>query len=192
MDCLKKGKVIIFSAPSGAGKTTIVKRILSGISNLEFSVSATSRAPREGEVSGKDYYFLDADDFRKKISEGAFLEWEEVYANSFYGTLKSEPQRIWDGGKHVIFDVDVMGGINIKKIFGSLALSLFIMPPSIEVLKERLTNRGTESPQSLQKRLDKAALEMSYAKQFDRIIVNDNLETAVEEAFSLVNGFIAS
>lgn len=192
MDCLKKGKVIIFSAPSGAGKTTIVKRILSGISNLEFSVSATSRAPREGEVSGKDYYFLDADDFRKKISEGAFLEWEEVYANSFYGTLKSEPQRIWDGGKHVIFDVDVMGGINIKKIFGPLALSLFIMPPSIEVLKERLTNRGTESPQSLQKRLDKAALEMSYAKQFDRIIVNDNLETAVEEAFSLVNGFIAS
>ncbi len=192
MDRLKNGKVVIFSAPSGAGKTTIVKRILSGIRNLEFSVSATSRMPREGEVNGKDYYFLDADDFRKRISEGAFLEWEEVYANSFYGTLKSEPQRIWDGGKHVIFDVDVMGGINIKKIFGPQALSLFIMPPSIEVLKERLTNRGTESPQSLQKRLDKASLEMSYAKQFDRIIVNDNLETAVEEAFSLVRGFIAS
>jgi len=186
------GKVIIFSAPSGAGKTTIVKRVLADISNLEFSVSATSRLPREGEVNGKDYYFLDADDFREKISDGAFLEWEEVYANSFYGTLKSEPQRIWEKGKHVIFDVDVMGGINIKKIFGQQALSLFIMPPSIEVLKERLIKRGTENPQSLQKRIDKASLEMSYAKQFDRIIVNDNLETAVEEAFSLVSDFVAS
>lgn len=183
-------KVIIFSAPSGAGKTTIVKSILAEFPSLEFSVSATSRTPREGETHGKDYYFLSADNFREKIQNLEFLEWEEVYANSFYGTLKSEPERIWEKGNQVIFDVDVMGGINIKKLFTQKALSIFVMPPSLEILEQRLINRGTETPESLKKRLDKAAHEMSFANEFDKIVINDHLETAIAETIALIKEFL--
>lgn len=183
-------KVIIFSAPSGAGKTTIVKSILAEFPSLEFSVSATSRSPREGETHGKDYYFLSADNFREKIQNQEFLEWEEVYANSFYGTLKSEPERIWKKGNQVIFDVDVMGGINIKKLFTQKALSIFVMPPSLEILEQRLINRGTETPESLKKRLDKAAHEMSFANEFDKIVINDHLETAIAETIALIKEFL--
>lgn len=183
-------KVIIFSAPSGAGKTTIVKSILAEFPSLEFSVSATSRTPREGETHGKDYYFLSADNFREKIQNQEFLEWEEVYANSFYGTLKSEPERIWKKGNQVIFDVDVMGGINIKKLFTQKALSIFVMPPSLEILEQRLINRGTETPESLKKRLDKAAHEMSFANEFDKIVINDHLETAIAETIALIKEFL--
>jgi len=184
------GKVIIFSAPSGAGKTTIVKSILAAFPILEFSVSATSRPPREGEIHGKDYYFLSADIFREKIQNQEFLEWEEVYANSFYGTLKSEPTRIWEKGNQVIFDVDVIGGINIKKLFAQNALSIFVMPPSLEVLEQRLINRGTETPQSLKKRIDKAAHEMSFAAKFDKIVINDQLQAAVNETIAMIKEFL--
>lgn len=185
-----KGKLIIVCAPSGSGKTTIVKSVLPGIPSLEFSVSACSRSPREGEVHGKDYYFLSEEEFRKKIDEGAFLEWEEVYPGSFYGTLKSEVQRIWNEGKHVIFDVDVFGGINIKKQYPDNSLALFIMPPSVEELRARLTGRGTETPESLEKRISKAEYEMGFASGFDATVVNDDLEMAIALTREIMNSFL--
>jgi len=187
---MKRGKLFIFSAPSGAGKTTIVKQLLQLNPNLEFSISATSRAIREGEIEKKDYYFISADQFRKKIKNNEFLEWEEVYENQYYGTLKSELERIWEKGHHVIFDVDVVGGLNIKNAYPENALSVFVMPPSIEALKERLTNRCTENEASLKKRLEKADYELSFADKFDVILVNDELKAAVSEANKIVNNFI--
>lgn len=185
-----EGKLFIFSAPSGAGKTSIVRALLAQMPQLEFSVSATSRPMRAGETDGVDYYFLSADTFREKIENNEFLEWEEVYNGSFYGTLFSEVQRIWDKGHHVVFDVDVAGGINIKKKFGEKALSVFVMPPSVEELETRLVNRKTETPESLQKRLSKARFELSFAGEFDRLVVNDQLPLAIEEARKLVEDFL--
>lgn len=188
---MAEGKLIIFSAPSGAGKTTIVKQLLAAFPQLEFSVSATSRAMREGEINGKDYYFIPADDFRKKIAENEFLEWEEVYQNQYYGTLKSELQRIWDKGHHVIFDVDVVGGLNIKNAYPEKSMAVFVMPPSFEILKERLTNRSTENEESLKKRLEKAKWELSFADKFDVVLVNDKLEECVGRAVELVEEFLS-
>jgi guanylate kinase len=184
------GKLLIFSAPSGSGKTTIVRKLLSKLTNLEFSVSACSRAMRNGEVNGHDYYFLSPDEFRVRIDNNEFVEWEEVYPGSYYGTLKSELERIWAKGNHVVFDVDVKGGLNLKKIFGERALSIFVMPPSIESLRLRLELRGTETPESLAKREGKAMEEMGYANGFDKIIVNDKLDDAILEAESTVKNFI--
>jgi len=184
------GKSIIFSAPSGSGKTTIVKELLTKGLPLEFSISACSRPMRQGEVHGRDYYFLSVEDFKQKINEGAFLEWEEVYAGSYYGTLKSELERIWLKGKHVMFDVDVLGGVNIKKIFGDKALALFVRPPSIDELERRLVNRSTETPETLKKRLDRAKMELGYEKEFDICIVNDALEKAVLDAEKAIQQFI--
>lgn len=184
------GKLIIFSAPSGSGKTTIVHRILESRSDLEFSVSACSRTIRANEKDGVDYYFMSADEFRKKIQNNEFLEWEEVYENSFYGTLKSEVERIWNKGKHVIFDVDVKGGLNIKNYGKKNALAIFVMPPSLEELETRLKKRSTETPESLKKRLDKAAYEMTFADKFDIVIINDDLEKAVDKAKKATGNFI--
>jgi guanylate kinase len=183
-------KLIIFSAPSGAGKTTIVKQIIESGFPLEFSISACSREKRQGEVDGKDYYFLSVDEFRKKIAQGDFLEWEEVYPGSYYGTLKSEIERIWDMGKHVIFDVDVIGGLNIKYAYPDQALTVFVQPPTIDELKNRLVNRCTESEENIQKRIAKAAYELSFASKFDLVIVNDDLQKAIEEAKKLVDDFL--
>jgi guanylate kinase len=185
-----QGKLLILSAPSGSGKTTIVKHLLGTFSTLEFSISACSRAKRNGETDGKDYYFLSVDEFKRRIANDDFVEWEEVYPDSFYGTLKSEMERIWAKNHVVIFDVDVQGGINLKKRFSDSALSIFVMPPSIDALKERLETRGTETLESLNKRVDKAALEMTFSKQFDRILINDNLEKSYHEAENLVRTFI--
>ena len=184
------GKVIIVSAPSGAGKTSIVKHVLQFLPELSFSTSATTRAKRDGEVNGKDYHFLSVDDFKKGIERDQFLEWEEVYANQFYGTLKSEIQRIWDEGKTVIFDVDVKGGLNIKKYFGDDALAIFIEPPTVEELENRLRNRGTETPESLRKRMEKAEYELTFAPQFDKVILNDNLDVARAEMLQTIRQFL--
>ena len=184
------GKVIIFSAPSGAGKSTIIGRLLRDFPQLDLSISATSRAPRGKEVHGCEYYFLDHDDFLKRAGNGEFVEWEEVYAGTCYGTLRSELERIWSKGHVIVFDVDVKGGVNLKKIFGKQALSVFIMPPSVEVLHQRLVDRGTDSPEMIAKRVAKATEELTYANQFDCIVVNDCLATAVEEAKKAVAGFI--
>ena len=183
-------KVVIFSAPSGAGKTTLVRHLLEQGLPLEFSISACSRAPRANEQDGKDYHFLSPTNFKEKIAENAFLEWEEVYKDMFYGTLKSEVERIWANGKQVIFDVDVIGGINIKKHFSVQALSIFVAPPSIEELKNRLEGRGTETAESLQKRLVKAADEMAQQDAFDIVIVNDDLDTARQEVTKKVTDFL--
>jgi len=188
----KEGKLIIFSAPSGAGKTTLVKHLISLELNLKFSVSAASRAKRENEVHGKDYYFISAEEFRTKITNDEFLEWEEVYEDHYYGTLKSEVLRIWKEGKHVIFDVDVVGGMNIKKYYTEKALAVFVQPPTPEDLEIRLRGRSTESEEDLQKRLDKALQELSFADKFDVVLVNDNLEEAKTEAVKLVAEFINS
>ena len=185
------GKLIIFSAPSGAGKTTLVKKILESRNDMEFSISVCSRNMRPNEKHGVDYYFISAEEFRKKIQNDEFLEWEEVYENNFYGTLKSELQRIWNKEKNVIFDVDVVGGLNIKKYGKENALAIFVMPPSIEELENRLKNRSTETPETLKKRLDKATYEMSFANQFDLIIVNDVLEDAVNKAKTAIDNFIS-
>ena len=185
-----KGKLIIISAPSGSGKTTIVKEILASGLNIEFSVSAASRQPRMNEVNGRDYYFLSVDEFKEKIENDAFLEWEEVYPGSFYGTLKSELQRIWDKGNHVIFDVDVKGGINIKKYSPENALAIFIKAPSIEELEKRLRNRLTDNEETILKRVAKAEYELSFAPKFDKIVVNDNLEKAVKETYETIGAFI--
>ena len=185
-----KGKAIIFSAPSGSGKTTIVRHLLNKGLNLEFSVSACSRNPRKDEVHGKDYYFLSVEDFRKGIEKGDFIEWEEVYKDHFYGTLTSELERIWKAEKHVIFDVDVVGGKNLKTIFKEKALAVFVQPPSIEVLGQRLRDRSTDSEEKIIDRLAKASEEMEYAGQFDVIIVNDILEDALAMAENVVSEFL--
>lgn len=187
-----QGKLLIFSAPSGSGKTTIVKHLLNTFTNIEFSISACSRTKRNGEIDGKDYYFLSVEEFKQRIANEEFVEWEEVYSGSYYGTLKSEIQRIWAKNNIVIFDVDVKGGVNLKKIFGENALSVFVMPPSIETLKQRLERRCTETPESLRKRVAKAAEEMTYCNQFDKILINDKLEESVSEAENLVRTFINS
>lgn len=185
------GKAVIISAPSGAGKTTIVKHLL-GIKEMKlaFSISACTRPAREGEKDGRDYYFLEVGSFKSMIDEGAFVEWEEVYKNSYYGTLKSEVERIWKTDHHVLFDVDVMGGINLKSKFGENALSIFVMPPSIEVLKHRLEARGTESDEKIRNRINKAVLEIKYARKFDVTLVNDDLPTTLREAEQLITGFL--
>ncbi len=185
-----QGKMVIFCAPSGSGKTTIVRRLLAKGMPLEFSVSATSRKPREGERHGKDYYFLSVADFKKAVQEGRFLEWEEVYPDQYYGTFRSEVERIWKEGQHIIFDVDVIGGLNIKKAYGDKALAVFITPPSVEVLGQRLRARGTDDEASLKKRLQKAEYELSFAPQFDLRVVNDALEEAVETVFREVDTFL--
>ncbi len=186
----KEGKMVIFSAPSGAGKTTIVKRLLKHYPDLEFSISACTRRKRMKEVDGKDYYFLTVNDFKEKIRNNDFIEWEEVYPDHFYGTLKSEVYRIWEKGKHVIFDVDVVGGLNIKKQFGTQALSLFVKPPSIEELNKRLINRSADSKENILKRVAKAEQEMTYAKQFDIVIINENLDIATGEVITVVSRFL--
>ena len=186
------GKLVVFSAPSGSGKTTLVHHLLDAGLPLEFSISAASRSIRGKEVHGKDYYFHSVDEFKKKIKNNDFVEWEEVYQDHFYGTLKSELQRIWDKGKHIIFDVDVVGGLNIKKQFGDKALAVFVQPPSIEELESRLRGRGTEDEESLKKRLDKAAYEMTFADQFDVVIVNNDLDTAKKQIFDVVSDFLNS
>lgn len=185
------GKAIIFSAPSGAGKTTLVRHIV-GIEsfNLSFSVSATSRAKRGHEEDGVDYHFISAADFLDKARAGEFLEWEEVYKDQYYGTLKSEIENIWAKGRNVIFDVDVLGGLNLKKIFGDKALAIFVQPPSIEVLRFRLRNRSTETPEKIAMRIEKAQKELSYADKFDVIIVNDELELAMKQAEEKVKQFL--
>jgi len=183
-------KLIVISAPSGAGKTSIVHQLLKDMLELSFSVSASSREMRENEVHGKDYFFLGVEGFHQKIEQNAFLEWEEVYENQYYGTLKSEIERIWNEGKAVIFDVDVVGGLNIKKQYPKECLSIFIMPPSLEVLAERLISRGSESDESVKKRLDNAEEEISKNKEFDIIILNDDFETACEEAKEVIKNFI--
>jgi guanylate kinase len=184
-------KAIIVSAPSGAGKTTIVRHLLSVIPSLEFSVSACSRAMREEETNGRDYYFISVDEFRKKIENDEFVEWEEVYPGNYYGTLKSELQRIWEKGSYPIFDADVIGGLNLKNYFGEKALAICIKPPSISALKIRLQKRGTETEESFLKRLGKAEKELTFADHFDRIIVNDELEIACADAFRIVKDFLA-
>lgn len=186
------GKLIVISAPSGAGKTSIVHHLLKNRNDLSFSVSACSREKRANEIDGKDYYFLGVEGFKQKIKEAAFLEWEQVYENQYYGTLKSEIERIWSEGKTVIFDVDVVGGLNIKKQYPKKCLSLFIMPPSLEVLAERLIGRGSESDESLQKRLDKAEEEIAQNQQFDRVILNDDFEIVCEETQQVITNFIKS
>ena len=185
-----KGKLLIFSAPSGAGKTTIVKHLLQKNFGLNFSVSATSRKPRIGETHGKDYFFLSEKEFREKIESDEFLEWEEVYKGAFYGTLKSEVECIRNSGKNVIFDVDVVGGLNIKNHYGNEALAVFVQPPSVDELKKRLRSRSTESEKKINMRIAKAEKELSYASQFDIIIINDKLESALEIVENKVAEFL--
>ncbi len=183
-------KIILFCGPSGSGKTTISQYLLRNNSNLCFSVSVTTRAKRDNEVDGKDYYFITQEEFKKKLANDEFIESEEVYAGIFYGTLKAEVERIWAMDKHTIFDVDVMGGLNIKKQFGDKALSVCVMPPSIEILKERLIARKSETADSLEKRINKAMTEMSYSKQFERIIINDHLEDSCRLAQTMLDEFL--
>ncbi len=185
-----KNRVIIFSAPSGSGKTTIVQHLLEQFPTLEFSISATSRAPRGEEQHGKDYYFLSSEEFSAKVAEDHFIEWEEVYAGTCYGTLRSEVDRIWAAGGTVVFDVDVVGGERIKEIFGDGALSLFIMPPSVEELRRRLVGRGTDSTEAIERRVAKAEAEIAHAENFDRTIINDSLEVALKEATEVVAKFL--
>lgn len=187
---MKKGKLIIFSAPSGAGKTTVVKHLLKQDFGLEFSISATSRPPRHTETHGKDYYFLSDKEFKQKIANNEFLEWEEVYAGTCYGTLKEEVERIWNKGKHVIFDVDVVGGINIKKYYGDQALAVFIQPPSVEALRNRLVGRSTDTPEVIEKRVQKAEYELTFASQFDVILVSEELPVTLANAEKLVTDFL--
>ncbi len=184
-------KVVIVSAPSGAGKTTLVKYVLSAFPQMEFSVSATSRTPRPNEQHAKDYYFISMDEFKKKIANNEFVEYEEVYPGCFYGTLKAELQRIWDKGKMVLFDVDVKGGINLKKIFGKQSISIFISPPNLEVLEQRLKNRGTETPETLKTRIEKASYEMTFSSQFDYVLINDVLEKAKNEIYQIIYNWLS-
>ena len=183
-------KLIVISAPSGAGKTSIVHYLLKNMPELDFSVSACSREKRENEIHGEDYYFLGVEGFKSKISEDAFLEWEEVYDNQYYGTLISEIERIWSKGNSVIFDVDVVGALSIKKQYPTECLSIFIMPPSVEVLAERLIARGSESNESLQERLDKAEEEIAKNEEFDSIILNNDFDIACEETIQVIRNFI--
>lgn len=187
------GKALIFSAPSGSGKTTIVKHLLDNNPTLGFSISASTRDKRgRTEKDGKDYYFLTPEDFKQKIDADEFIEWEEVYAGNFYGTLKSEIERIWKNGKDVVFDVDVKGGINLKKYFGDNALAIFVKVPSYEALQERLKNRGTETEESLSRRLFKAKFEMAFADKFDVVLLNDDIKKSTAEAQRLYTNFITA
>lgn len=189
----KQGKIIIISAPSGCGKSTIINELLRrGDIDLEFSVSATSRPPREGEKHGINYYFLTEEEFRQAIAEGKFVEYEEVYPGRFYGTLRSEVERKCTEGHNVVLDIDVKGGVNVKKMFGGRALSLFILPPSVEELKRRLEGRGTDSPEAIAERVGKAEYELSFAKDYDKKVVNDNLDEAVDQTDKIIKEFIAS
>lgn len=186
-----KGKLFVFSAPSGSGKTTIVRHLLEQEDlKLDFSISATSRAPRGQEADGKDYYFLSLSDFQSKIEANDFVEWEEVYTNNFYGTLKSELERIWSLGKHVVFDIDVVGGLNIKSQFPEQTLAIFVQPPSLEEMERRLRGRQTDTEEKIIERLAKAEKELAYAEKFDVILINDELSVAKEEAQQLVAAFI--
>jgi len=186
---MEKGKLIIFSAPSGAGKTTIVKHLLKQDFGLEFSISATSRDPRHTETNGIDYYFLSPDEFQQKVAADEFLEWEEVYKGTCYGTLKSEVERIRNKGNHVIFDVDVVGGLNIKKYYGDEALAVFVQPPSIEELRNRLVGRSTDSDEVIEKRVAKAEYELTFAPKFDVILVSQELQVTLANAEKLVTDF---
>lgn len=188
---METGKVLIFSAPSGSGKTTIVHRLLALYPQLEFSVSATSRAPRGQEREGVDYYFLTQEAFRQAVAEERFVEWEEVYAGTCYGTLRSEVERIWRKGHVIVFDVDVMGGIHLKRIFGDRACSVFIMPPSVGELRRRLVTRGTDAPEVIERRVAKAEFELTKAPEFDHVVVNDVLEEAVTQTRAILDAFIA-
>ena len=184
------GKLVIFSAPSGSGKTTIVRELLKLFPQFEFSISATSRKPRGQEQHGVDYYFLTNEEFRQRVERDEFVEWEEVYEGTCYGTLKSEVERIWSKGNVIIFDVDVMGGINLKRLFGEDACSMFIMPPSVEELERRLRGRGTDSEEVIQKRIAKAEFELSKSPEFDYTVVNDDLQVAVDEATTIIRNFL--
>ena len=185
------GKCIIVSAPSGAGKTTIVRYLLEQVTTLAFSVSATSRARRSHEVDGQDYHFITAEEFQRRIDADEFVEWEEVYPGQFYGTLKHELHRIWQEGKHPIFDVDVVGGLDLKEIFGPNALAMFIAPPTIAALEQRLRQRGTETPESLAKRVAKAEHELTYAPRFDTTVINEDRDHACAEAYQRVRAFLS-
>ncbi|MBQ8098167.1 MAG: guanylate kinase [Bacteroidaceae bacterium] len=187
---MKQGRIIVFSAPSGSGKSTLIQYLRSKIDNLHFSVSATSRAPRGEEQNGRDYYFLTPEEFRKKIAEDAFIEYEEVYHDKFYGTLRSEVQRQLNEGQNVVLDIDVKGALNVKRLYGQQALLVFIKPPSIETLRLRLEKRGTDAPEVIADRVSKAAFELSFAPQFDRIIVNDDLSTAQAETLQVVSEYL--
>ena len=185
-----QGKCIIFSAPSGAGKTTIVRALLDRFDQLSFSISACSRQPRPNEIHGKDYYFLSAEEFRSKIKSNEFIEWEEVYEDHYYGTLRNEVERLWRDGKTVVFDVDVYGGIQLKKYFGANALSFFIEAPSLEELETRLRNRQTETEEKIQTRMQKAQDELEKKEQFDRVVVNDNLADAISNVVTEINEYL--
>lgn len=184
------GKCIILCAPSGAGKTSITKYLLQQNLDLEFSISACTRTKRPNETNGVDYYFFSAADFKQRIKNNDFVEWEEVYDHQFYGTLKSEINRIWESGKNVIFDVDVQGGLNLTKYFGANALAIFIKPPSIQVLEERLRKRGTEAEETIQRRIAKADKELEFARQFNHVVLNNNLEVAQKEVYTIVKSFL--
>ena len=184
------GKLVIFSAPSGSGKTTIVRELLKRYDCFEFSISATSRQPRGQEQNGVDYYFMSNDEFKARVARDEFVEWEEVYAGTCYGTLKSEMERIWAKGNTIFFDVDVMGGINLKRLFGEDACSVFIMPPSVEELERRLRGRGTDAEEVIQKRIAKAEFELSKAPEFDHVVINDVLEDAVNEVSVIISQFL--
>jgi guanylate kinase len=185
-----QGKLLIFSAPSGSGKTTIVKHLLNVYPQLQFSVSACTRPMRSGELNGKDYYFLSVEEFKEKIKNNEFIEWEEVYPGQYYGTLYSEIQRIWNEGKHIIFDIDVVGGINVKKKYPLHSLAVFIQAPGIEVLEKRLLSRLTESEESFKKRISKVKEEMKFAAEFDTILINDRLDLALKDAEKIVADFL--
>lgn len=186
-----KGKLIILSAPSGAGKSTIINSLLKKSLNLEFSISACNRGMRAGEIDKKDYYFISTEEFKTKINNNEFVEWEEVYGNHFYGTLKSEVERIINSGNNVIFDIDIVGGINIKKLYKKDALAIFIMPPSVDELEKRLINRSTDKLEDIKNRVNKAEQEINQSKEFDKIIINDNLETAINETYNAITKFIS-
>lgn len=183
-------KLIIVTAPSGAGKTTIVRHLLSQYDELAFSVSATNRKKRKHEKNGMDYYFLTTRNFKKKVKSGAFAEWEEVYRNQFYGTLKSEIDRLFNLGKNIIFDIDVQGAFSLSELYADRCLTVFIKPPSLDVLLERLKNRKTETPESLKRRIDKATIELTYADKFDKTLINDDLDIALEEAEAIIKRFL--
>lgn len=184
------GKLVIFSAPSGAGKSTLVNYLLPQFPQLSFSISATSRAPRGQEEHGKDYYFLSSEEFKMRVAQDELLEWEEVYSGTYYGTLRTEVERIWSEGKVVVFDIDVVGALNLKKQFGDRALALFVQAPSVEILEQRLRGRGTDSEEKIQQRVAKATIEMARAPEFDKVVVNDNLNTAKAEALAILKDFL--
>ncbi|MEL0295154.1 MAG: guanylate kinase [Cryomorphaceae bacterium] len=186
------GKLVIFSAPSGAGKSTLVNYLLPQFPELSFSISATSRSPRGKEEHGKDYYFLSSEEFKARVAGDELLEWEEVYAGTYYGTLRSEVERIWAQGKVVVFDIDVVGALNLKRQFGDRALALFVQAPSVEILEQRLRGRGTDSEEKIQQRVAKATIEMARAPEFDKVVVNDDLDAAKAEALAILKDFLGA